>query len=73
MGSIARTMPSRNLAPVTARSRSSESAALREAGADTVADKLANHAETVGFNKFLNCRAYIADRIAHPRLLDALV
>jgi len=44
-----------------------------EPGSDTVSHELAYHAETVGFDKFLHCRAYIADRISDPHLLDALV
>ncbi len=35
--------------------------------------KLADHAEPVGFDVFLYCRANIANRISNLRLLDPLV
>src|SRR5580700_325471 len=44
-----------------------------ELGSDAVSDKLTHNTETVSLYKFLHRRAYIANCIAHPRLLDALV
>ena len=44
-----------------------------EPGSDAVSHELAHHTETVSLYKFLDRCAHIADRIADPRLLDALV
>src|SRR5580693_319146 len=44
-----------------------------ELGSDAVSHKLAHHTKTVRFYKFLHRCAYIADRVADPRLLDALI
>src|SRR5580693_1603668 len=44
-----------------------------EPGSDTVAHELAHYTETISLYKFLHRRAYIADRVADPRLLDALI
>ena len=42
-------------------------------GPDAMSYKLPHHTEAVGFHKFLNRRAHVADRIADPHLLDAFV
>ncbi len=73
MGSIASTMPSRNFGPWPGAAKIWNLRLLVQLGANAVPDELAHHAKAVGFHVLLHRRAHIADRVADPRLLDALV